>query len=143
MDDRLQIRIDSGPNTEARRWAVRLLARIVGVPFRVDVLPATAPGGPRPMLYYGRGKGLPGVTMGQSEFFDGDLGRFSTPVERPAAMLGGVPVLFGGGETVRAEGATRIGADLVASAFYLASCIEERSPGERDRHGRFPATRRK
>lgn len=139
MDDRLQIRIDSGPNAQARAWAVRFLARVAGVAFRIDVLPVTAPGGPGPTLYYGRGKGLPGVTIEQSEFFDGDLGRFSTPVERPAAMLGGVPVLFGDGKIVRAEGATRIGADLVASAFYLASCIEERSPGERDRHGRFQA----
>jgi hypothetical protein len=139
MDDRLQIRIDAGPNAQARAWAVRLIARVVGVPFRIDVLPVTAPRGPGPALYYGRGAGLAGVTIEQSEFFEIDLGRFSAPVESPAAMLGGVPVLFGDGEIVRADGATRIGADLVASAFYLASCIEERSLPGRDRHGRFPA----
>ena len=140
MISRLTVRIDDGPNAAARAWAARLLAHVCGFPFRLEVLPVNAKPLRGPLLYYGKRKGLGGVTIEQSDFFDRPLDRRLTVPDKPSAEVGGLPVVFGGCAVERSKDSTVISADLLASAFFLASRLEERFSGERDRHGRFPAS---
>jgi len=136
---RLTIRIDDSPNAAARAWAARLLAYICGFPFRLEIVPPEVSHHRGPLLYYGRRTGLPGITVQQSEFFDRPLTRpFKAPAE-PTAEIEGLPIVFGTNFAARSKGRVAFGADFFASAFFLASRIEERFAGDRDRHGRLPA----
>jgi hypothetical protein len=137
VSDRLTILIDDGPNAAARAWAARLVARVAGFPFRVVTAGRGAPVPAGPLVHYGQAD-TPGITIAPSGFFDGDLSRPALP-EKPSAEFDGLPVLFGGGAIDRRSDRTVVSADIFASAFYLASRIEERFAAERDRHGRFPA----
>ena len=139
MENRLTIVVEEGPNAGARTWAARILATRAGLPFRIALLRQgeDAPGGPT--LYYGRREGVRGVTILPSPFFDGEFCTKRALVEKPSGLVQQTPVLFGDGTITRREGETVISADLVASAFYFASRLEEHVKDNRDAHGRFPA----
>ncbi len=92
-----------------------------------------------PLVSYGDdGSAL--LVIEPSDFFSKDvyLTEKSLPVP-PLPELEGVPVLFGT-PTVREEGGRLfLGADLIASAFFLLSRYEECVRRDiRDQHGRFP-----
>lgn len=92
-----------------------------------------------PCLYYGRRKDLRGVSVEQSGFFDSDLARATVP-QALAGVTAGVPFLFGADGVMRSKDRSSIAADLFASAFFLASRLEEPLSSARDRHNRFPAS---
>ncbi|MCD6404754.1 MAG: polysaccharide deacetylase family protein [Planctomycetes bacterium] len=141
MSDIVTICIENAPNLPARQWAARLLASISGFPFRIAILaPGEAPPG-GPLVYYGHGECARGVTVRPSGYFDGDPASPDTPPGKPPARIEGLPVPFGNGDVARRESATTIGADLPASAFFLANRVEEASSERTDEHGRFPAER--
>ncbi len=139
MKDIVTICIEDAPNLPARQWAARLLALISGFPFRICALAAgeTAPDGP--LVYYGPAERANGVTILPSGYFDGDPVSPNIPPCAPPAWIEGLPVPFGNGDISRNESATTIGADLLASAFFLANRVEEASSERTDEYGRFPA----
>lgn len=80
------------------------------------------------------------VVITPSGFFQ--EGRYLTEESLPAlplAELEGVPVLFGEPKVWEENGQVRMGADLIASAFFLVTRYEECvRRAVRDGHGRFP-----
>lgn len=92
-----------------------------------------------PLVSYGDDGSAPVVIEPSGFFSEGVyLTEKSLPVP-PLPKLEGVPVLFGT-PTVREEGRRLfLGADFIASAFFLLSRYEECVRRDvRDRHGRFP-----
>ncbi len=84
------------------------------------------------------------VVIVPSGFFDGeDYGKVESEPRLPLSDIGGLPVLFGGGEIEEHDnGRTKIVyGDVVASAFYLMSRYEEwiyrDDERKKDEHGRF------
>lgn len=139
MADVLTVWIDDGPNVEAAAWAARLLMRITGLRHRVEVLYDGAPPGKGPSLYYGKRDSAGGVVIRPCGYFEGNLTDAEDfPVE-PSGSIEGVPVLFGAGSATRTDEATIVEGDLIASAFFLASRVEETANSARDEHARFRA----
>ncbi|MCZ6675300.1 MAG: polysaccharide deacetylase family protein [Verrucomicrobia bacterium] len=61
------------------------------------------------------------------------------PFELPLEKLEGVPVLFGEATLENKAGKLLVGADIIASSYFLLTRFEEITPRElRDPHGRFP-----
>lgn len=91
-------------------------------------------------LNYGRPKsGHRGVTIVASGFFGGDYGLARSSPVLPLRRIQGTPVLFGVPSMKRHGDELVVGADIVASAFFLLTRYEEWiRPGVRDEHGRFP-----
>lgn len=139
LNDRLRIWIEEGPNAQAREWAARMLACICGFPFSVNVLHAGMRPAEGPTLYFGPRRDVPGVSVATSGYFDGEIARGEGIRENVSGTLEGVPVLFGSGAVERSRDASRIDADVLASAFIIANRLEERFSAPRDTHGRFLA----
>lgn len=92
------------------------------------------------LVSYGNPTPFTRIVIEASNFFDSGvyLTEKSLPV-LPLPELDGIPVLFGSPSVREEEGILYIGADLLASAFFLLSRYEECVRREvRDQHGRFP-----
>lgn len=80
------------------------------------------------------------VVIEPSGFFEEDiyLTEKSLPM-LPLREIEGIPILFGSTDVWEENGQIHIGADLIASAFFLLSRYEECIRRDvRDQHGRFP-----
>lgn len=90
---------------------------------------------------YGEADGAK-VIIKKSNFFNSDiyLTEKSLPV-LPLKRIEAVPILFGDSHIERKNGKIIVGADFIASAYFLISRYEECiKRNVRDRHGRFIGT---
>jgi len=140
MAEPLTFWIEDGPNVSAKVWAARILARIAGFPFIVRVIPYDVAPGRGPAVYYGSLFTPDAIVIRPSGYFSADPSMPSLVPLRPSGELDGSPVLFGEGGWRLDQVASVTTADVLASAFYLASRVEERAIRDRDGHARMPAT---
>ncbi len=80
-----------------------------------------------------------GVQIVPSGFFGSQYGTADSIPSPPLASVDGVPLLFGTSEIRRAGNSLVVGADLLASTYFMLTRYEEWvRGGVRDAHGRFP-----
>lgn len=80
-----------------------------------------------------------GIVILPSAFFGPSYGSSCTLPQLPLGTICDVPVLFGYPSVEKRGGQLIVGADLIASAYFLLTRYEEwLRPEIRDRHGNFP-----
>lgn len=92
-----------------------------------------------PMVSYGDDGSAPLVVESSGFFSEGVFLTEKSLPTPPLPELEGVPILFGAPVIWEENGRVFLGADLIASAFFLLTRYEECVRRDvRDRHGRFP-----
>lgn len=132
------LRIPKGTDSPELRWTLSVLADFLGIAWHIREHSGTDLAIEREgtqLLLRGNLQGLAQVMPPTSL----TLLPWPTRLTRPHGADANVPVLFGEPKCSFPEaGRCELAVDVIRTAFFMLSRVEELAPTPRDRHGRFP-----